>query len=70
MSQPLTGIQASSQKYYNRNRAYLLDKARLNYQQHRDKKVEYAKLHRIKLKTEKRIKEMEEITLRKLTLVF
>ena len=36
MSQPLTGDQVSCQKYYNKNRAYLLDKARLNYQQNRD----------------------------------
>ena len=66
----LTGVQISCQKYYNKNRAYLLDKARLNYQQNRDKKIEYEKLHRIKLKTEKIRKEMEEIKLRKLTLIF
>ena len=35
----LTSVQVSCQKYYNKNRAYLLDKARLNYQHNRDKKI-------------------------------
>ena len=61
---------ASSKKYYNKNRAYLIAKSKLNHQQNRDKKLEYAKIYRLEVKAKKLLKENEEIKLRKLTLHF